>query len=139
VLDDYEAYNTPALSRLGASGSRTTPLAYAAARIGQPTTVLGRIMQQLSRPVVDTVLAAAVHPAAAVPAFLASSAGQAVLSRSREAVAQIVAHALVDPKLFMKLTAPIPRNATAEARFLGQLRAMLARAALRAVPGQGSQ
>jgi hypothetical protein len=45
----------------------------------------------------------------------------------------------VDPKLFMKLTAPIPRNATAEARFLGQLRAMLARAALRAVPGQGSQ
>ncbi|MCB8880137.1 hypothetical protein ACELLULO517_07810 [Acidisoma cellulosilytica] len=134
ILDDYDLYNTPAMSRLGAAGSRTTPLAHAANNIGQPTTTLGRMMQELSRPVVNTVLAAATHPAAAVPTFLASTAGQAIISKSREAVAQIVAHALVDPKLFMKLTAPVPREAGAEARFVKQLRSMLAAAALQTSP-----
>lgn len=42
VLDDYDLYNTLAMSRLGAAGSRTTPLAYAVSNIGQPTTALGR-------------------------------------------------------------------------------------------------
>jgi hypothetical protein len=138
VIDDYDLYSTPAMSRLGSAGSRTTPLAYAASQVGQATTGLGRLMQQLLHPVTDSLLALAVHPAAAVPAYLASSASRAVMSKSREAVAQIVAHALVDPKLFMKLTAPIPRGATAEARFMRQMRAMLSAAALQVSPASQS-
>jgi hypothetical protein len=137
IVDDFDLYNTAALSRLGAEGSRTTPLAYAAKDIGQPTTMLGRIMQELSRPVVDAVLAAAAHPAATIPAFLTSSAARALQLKSREAVARIVAHALADPRFFLKLTAPIPRNSTAEARFVFQLRGILANTAINSGAKQG--
>jgi hypothetical protein len=92
--------------------------------------MLGRLFQQLSHPAADTLAVGMAHPFAALPTYLATNTAKAALSRSQQGVARVVAEALADPRLFMKLTAPIPKGATAEARFMRQLRGVLAHAAL---------
>jgi hypothetical protein len=125
-----------ALSRLGAAGSRTTPLAKAIRRISEPRPCWGRIYQQLSNPAADAVAAGTAHSLAAIPTFVGASTAKAALSKSREAVARVMTEALADPQLFVKLTTPIPRGATAEARFMSQLRGVLANSALQPIPNQ---
>jgi hypothetical protein len=132
IVDAYDLHNTAAISRLGATGARTTPLAEVVRRINEPRTTLGRIFQHLSAsPVANTVAGnLAGGPLGGMAAYTGTAVAKAQLSKSRAAVARLLSEALSDPRVFMKMTAPVPQNATAAARFLQQFRGLLANSAM---------
>jgi hypothetical protein len=130
VLQQYDIFNTGAMSKLSEDGSRTTPLSKVAQQIGAPKTILGKIIQEALEPVADTVAVGMAHPMAAIPAYLASSGLKGWISGSRGKAADILGRIMADPKLFLEATKPVAPGARAvrfTRDFVGTLQSSMAR------------
>jgi hypothetical protein len=129
VLHQHDFYNTAAMSKLSQAGSRTTPLAETVKSINAPKTILGHLLAEAANPIGDTLAAGLAHPAAAVPAWISSTALKGWANSARLKSARVLSEMLSDPKIFMEATKPVPTG-TEGAKFLRRFSAALAAAAM---------
>lgn len=125
VLHDYDAYNTAAMSKLGAAGSRTTPLAMTAGELAEPKTVLGRVIASWSNPVALAASALPAGPAGEIGAQAVGAMFRGWRGKHLTAATELLSRALTDPKVFMEVTRPLPKGA-AETKLLSQIRNSIA-------------
>lgn len=122
VVKDASANNMKSLSGIGVGQSGTTPLREGIKGLKGPHTMLGFVLQQLATPVGAAVSGGLTAPLSAMGAEGMAGAFRFAQNTQQAKAISLLARAMVDPKVYLELTKPMPRSTTAVDKFLRRMR-----------------
>lgn len=121
IVQEFEHYNTGALSKLSENGSRTETLAETVRRIKAPKTLLGQLIMNAKTPALAGIgVADAAHAGLAkgIATYVGANAAKGFLERARMKSWEALAQALADPQEFLKLARAVPSDPGHAAKFI---------------------